>query len=239
LRGPAGLRAVLFDLDGTLVDSLTVTFESIREVVRTRTGRTLADEEIYARFGPPDHEILAGFLPTGTEREAFQDLLRSYARHLPRIALFPGVPDLLDAAASRGLRLALTTGRGGESTRLILANLGLLGRFEAVVPGDGLPPKPAPAGIRRTLELLGERPGAAIFVGDTVKDVLAAKAAGVRSGAALWGSIEKEALRVSGADLVFESAGEARRLLTGGASVRGRTGPTRGGAGPQRDGTGP
>jgi phosphoglycolate phosphatase/pyrophosphatase PpaX len=208
-----GLRSVLFDLDGTLVDSLPVTFRAIREVVLARTARVPTDREIYARFGPTDHEILAGFVPPGTERDAFEDLRAVYARHLADIVPYPGIPGMLEALARAGLRLGLTTGRGRESTDLILANLGLAERFAAVVPGDGLPPKPAPDGILRTLALLGERPEAALFVGDAWKDVLAAKAAGIRFGAALWGSIEPERVRGEGPDLVFRTVAEAERAL--------------------------
>lgn len=184
-------RAAVFDLDGTLIDSLPVTFDAFREATRPFVGRDLSDAEIYAHFGPADHLIVAALVGPNNAEAAIAELMATYRRRLAEMPLFEEIPGVLAELARLGLRLALCTGRGGPSTRLILEALGLTGYFEVVVAGDEVSrPKPAPDGILETVRRLALSPEEVVYIGDSIKDVEAGRAAGVFTVAALWADTE-------------------------------------------------
>lgn len=185
--------AAVFDLDGTLIDSLPVTFDAFRDATAPFLGRRLSDAEIYAHFGPADHLIVADLVGPAHAEAAIAGLMAVYRRRLREMPLFPGIPEALAALRAAGLRLALCTGRGGPSTRLILDALGLAPLFETVVAGEEVAhPKPAPDGIRETARRLGVPPERCVYVGDSIKDVEAGRAAGAFTIAALWAATEGE-----------------------------------------------
>jgi HAD superfamily hydrolase (TIGR01509 family) len=186
-------RAAIFDLDGTLIDSLGLTFEAMREAVKPFIGRELTDEEIYARFGPADHEIVAGFVQPEDADRAVRRLMAAYTRGMERVPVYPGILDLLEALAERDVILALCTGRGRPSTDLVLKALKLDAWFDVTVTGEeGGRAKPAPDGIHETLRRLNLEPGQALYTGDSVKDVDAGLAAGTPTIAARWGGLETD-----------------------------------------------
>ncbi len=186
---------VLFDLDGTLVDTLPATFHAFQDAVEPDLGRRPTREEILARFGPADHEIVAEWVGAETAEAAVARLYASYGIHLTRCRPFPGIEFLLSRLAASGRSLGLFTGRGRPSTDTLLEGTGLGRFFPAVVTGEEVPrPKPAPDGIRRVLDLLGADLHGAVYVGDTVNDLRCAQAAGVDFLGALWASPERDAL---------------------------------------------
>jgi HAD superfamily hydrolase (TIGR01509 family) len=186
-------RAAIFDLDGTILDSLGLTFEAMREAVKPFIGRDLTDEEIYARFGPADHEIVAGFVKPEDADRAVRRLMAAYERGMDRVVVYPGILELLEALSEQGVALALCTGRGRPSTDLVLRVLKLEAWFDVTVTGEeGGLPKPAPDGIRETLRRLGLEPAEAFYTGDSVKDVDAGLAAGTPTIAARWGGVETD-----------------------------------------------
>ncbi|MDZ4804467.1 MAG: HAD family hydrolase [Candidatus Eisenbacteria bacterium] len=188
---PARPRAAVFDLDGTIIDSLGLTFEAMREAVRPFLDHDLTDEEIYARFGPSDHEIVAGFVAPGDADRAVRRLMAAYERGVERMPLFPGIEALLDTLADQDVVLALCTGRGRPSTDLVIRSLRLDRWFEVSVTGEeGGRPKPAPDGILETLRRLELDPAEVLYTGDSVKDVDAGLAAGTPTVAARWGGVE-------------------------------------------------
>jgi len=193
LNANAGLSAVVFDLDGTLIDSLPLTFHAFRAAIEPFLGRPVADEEIYARFGPADHEIVADFVGPAHAAEARELLMRAYRDGLDHVRFFPGVPEAVKALRDRGLRAALCTGRGRPSTDVILDRLGMTSWFEVTVTGEEAPrPKPWPDGILKTAALLGIPPAEILYAGDSVKDVDAGIAAGAFTVAALWAGTEED-----------------------------------------------
>jgi AHBA synthesis associated protein len=125
------------------------------------------------------------------------------------------VPELLADLQRRGRRLALFTGRGRPSTEILLETLALGDAFELVVTSDDVPaPKPAPDGLRHVLEHFGETGDRGAYLGDTIKDIEAARAAGMLAVAAVWGSPEPERIR-SAADVVLETVAGAAAILGG------------------------
>lgn len=186
----------------------------MRLAVRPFLGRDLTVDELYARFGPADHRIVAEFVAPHEAPLAVDRLMAAYRQGLDRMPLYTGIPELLGGLTDRGLRLALCTGRGRPSTDLLLTALAIGDRFEATVTGEEVPrPKPAPDGILETARRLRIPPGEIIYVGDSIKDVDAGLAAGVVTVAAAWGGVEGRPDGFSRAALVADAPGDLLDFL--------------------------
>ena len=106
------LRGMIFDLDGTLADTLPVCFAAFREVFRNYLGRDYSDQEIRAMFGPSEAGILKRRVPERSE-EALADYLGAYERHHRMCPEpFPGIREILERLGRHGVRLAVVTGKG-------------------------------------------------------------------------------------------------------------------------------
>lgn len=212
-----GLRRplVIFDLDGTIVDTMPATFRCFEEALTAGLGRTPSREEIHRRMGPADQHIIADWVGPERADEAVQILYRCYAREFAAAGPFPGMVELIRKLRDSGRAVALFTGRGRPSTDLILRSMGLVDLFQVTVCGEEVPrSKPAPDGINRILEHLGRGPDEAVYVGDAVMDVTAARAAGAVSVAVTWGSPEPDRLRELDVPLA-ETVAELEALLLG------------------------
>ena len=198
-----GVQAVLFDLDGTLVDTRRLYLECYRRAVEPRLGRAPRDEEMLARKPRSEIRFLRALVGAAeidaclAEFHALYDEL--HASHFDGV--FDGVPALLRRLRERRFRLGLVTGKSERSWR-VTAPVAALGDFDVVVLDDHVAePKPSPEGIRQALAALKVEPGRAVYVGDTVSDALAARDAGVQPIAALWarsrrGSIDRFVARL-------------------------------------------
>jgi HAD superfamily hydrolase (TIGR01549 family) len=204
-------RLLVFDLDGTLVDTLEPTFRCFQEAVAPALGRVPSHAEILQRFGPADHDIVSAWVGPGEAQAAVERLYRCYEHAFRDAGPFPGMVDLVLELRRRGKRTAIFTGRGRRSTDVLLRSMGLDGLFDVVVCGDEVAhPKPAPDGLFKIMESLGVTALDAVFLGDTVKDMEAARDAGIPAIAALWASPEREALAawdVTAAETAAEAAG--------------------------------
>ena len=207
------IRLIIFDLDGTLVDTLEPTFRCFQEAVAPALGRVPSEEEILERFGPSDHQIVSEWVGAKNAQAAVERLYTCYETAFAATGPFPGMVDLVQDLRRAGKLTAIFTGRGRTSTDAILRGMQLTHLFDAVVTSDDISrPKPAPDGLLMVLKLLKINGGKAVYVGDTVKDIEAARAAGVRSIAALWGSPEREVLE-AGNDRSIASPAELRAML--------------------------
>lgn len=179
-------RCLILDLDGTIVDSHRYTFAAFRHACAPFRLEP-EDAEIYAAFGPYERAILAQLLPTSQVDSAYVRLQAYYREHVTTLAVHPAMPALLDDCRAAGVRCGLFTGRGSDSTQMILARLDLARAFDAVVAGDDVErPKPSGDGVRRLLATLDCQPGEAIVVGDSRLDLEAALDAGTAAAVATW-----------------------------------------------------
>jgi pyrophosphatase PpaX len=199
---------VLFDLDGTLLDSYRLIGEAFRRACQEVLGRDLTAEEITADWGAPlrrRFERLPGVRPEQV-RPLVDAYLAAYEAAHDRLAsLFPGVCEMLEALRSRGCRMAIVTSKRRRTTDLAVRAFGLDRWIDVVVTEQDVPrPKPAPDPVFHALRALGGVRPEALLVGDGVFDVDAAKRAGVRAVAALWGTREADRLRAAGPD--YEAA---------------------------------
>lgn len=173
------VRAVVFDFDGTLVNSLPLVLKSIAHALEPFGGRPTMD--IFARLGGPPEKFLPLLLDRPDhvpEALARMDAFERSNSHL--VEVFAGAPAMLDALRGAGVRTAIWTGRDRASTERFLGRLGLQGHFATVVCGDDLPThKPDPAGLTEIIRRLDVSPAEALFVGDADVDVLGGRASGV------------------------------------------------------------
>lgn len=179
------IRGAIFDLDGTLGDTLPVCYRAFRDVLRSRTGREYADHQIHAMFGPSEEGVLAKHCPDATD-EALADYLAVYrSAHAICPHPFAGIRAILQGLRDRAVALAIVTGKGPGSARISLERFELQGLFpivEAGSPDGGV----KPAAMRRVLQRWGIAPSTVIGVGDSPSDIRSAREAGIVSVAAAW-----------------------------------------------------
>ena len=204
--------ALIFDLDGTLIDSVPDMIIAINRLLAPLGRRPLTTGELREMVGDGATELVRrAFAATGAalapeaERATVDRYIDLYAEHpAARSAFYPGVPETLDALAAAGHRMALCTNKPERVMRPLLDILGLAGRFEVILGAGVLAArKPDPAPVRWVLERLGVPPARALMVGDSRADVLSAQAAGVRVVAVSYGYTKLPATEL-GADAVID-----------------------------------
>jgi phosphoglycolate phosphatase len=217
-------RAVLFDLDGTLSDSLPDIHAALDTARRELGLPGVTPEQVRGWVGCGAAMLVAHSL--GHDDETAPDVRRVLPRFLAiyeshadeRSTLYPGVGEALDLLRAHGVRLAVTTNKPARAADALLAGLGVLERFEVVVTPDlAGTRKPDAAFIRFALERLGVAAGDALVVGDGLPDLHAARGAGVACVALLGGYGDKAALLADGPEFVAEDVAEVvRRMGLGG-----------------------
>lgn len=182
------VHALVFDMDGTLIESHGAITSAYRAAVLAAGGPEVADAEIIAAFpiGPPT-AILAHLL----DRAATDDDIHRYYTYLATssetVAVYDGIAELLSYASPR-VALGLFTGASRHAARILLDRVGLLGQFRTVVGGDEVGhPKPEPDGVHLACRRLGVEPARSAYVGDSPLDLEAARRGGVTAVAAAWG----------------------------------------------------
>jgi pyrophosphatase PpaX len=193
-----GYRGVLFDLDGTLVDSLELILSSYRHTMQEHLGHCPADDEWLETMGTPLRQQLQRFARSPAELEAmFQTYVaHNQANHDRLLRPFPGMRDSIRALHRAGYRLGVVTSKIREYALRELKTCELDGLFAALVSaGDVGNPKPHPEPVERGVQSLELEPRDVLFVGDSLYDLLAGRAAGVDTAAALWGPFDRRRLQ--------------------------------------------
>jgi len=201
-----GWAAVLFDLDGTLADTVPLILECYRHTMKVHRGTALPDERWLATIGTPLRDQLAAFATGPDEVAAMAEtyVTRQLELHDDMARPFPGAVELLSELRGRGVRTAVVTSkRRGMATRT-LERCGLGEAYDVLVGADDVArAKPDPEPVRTALTLLGldgtER-DRALFVGDSPFDMRAGRGAGTRTAAALWGPFSRAVLEAESPD---------------------------------------
>jgi len=217
---PPPTRGVIFDLDGTLLDSIDDLADSMNATLAAlrHPARTIAEYKTFVGDGVA--ELVRRALPEDARDEALvQDALRhmraEYAERWDhKTRPYPGIPELLDALAARGLRLAVLTNKLHDFALKVVERLLPADRFDVVLgETDSLPRKPDPAGALHIARKLDIAPEAFAYLGDTDTDMRTAMAAGMFPIGVLWGFRGAEELRKNGARALIERPGELMNLL--------------------------
>ncbi|MDR1965178.1 MAG: HAD family hydrolase [Synergistaceae bacterium] len=203
------LKCVLFDFDGTIGDTLPLSIEALRDMVRELSGRVPSDGEITATFGLSDDATVEDLLP-GRKDEGMELYLKKFAESLDasRLKPFDGITGLIEAVKKSGAECGLVTGRGVQSLDIALEAFGMDGCFETIEAGN---PKSADKSvrIRRVLAKYGVSPDDAIYVGDTPGDVKWSRAVPCRIASAAWAqTAEAGPLEEANPGMVFLSVQE-------------------------------
>lgn len=206
----------IFDLDGTIADTLPLIYDAFDAALRPIVGRRLDDAEVRALFGPPDNDIIRSMVPPEAFDMAFARYVEVYERdHDTLVQAFDGLPDIVAEAAKEGMRLGVVTGKSRQTALYSLARLGLRDAFSVVYAGDDVArQKPDPEAVIAILNDLGHGANdTGAFVGDSAADVLAGHAAGLTTIGVTWGNPDHAELLASNPDIVVDTMPELARAL--------------------------
>jgi pyrophosphatase PpaX len=206
---------VLFDLDGTIVDSGWMILASYRHATTTVLGREFPDEVLMARVGAGHLEEQMREFDSEKATELAHAYREFYAPLHSELQAFPGMLDLLAKLDDEGRRLGVVSAKRHDVVQLAFDALGFGERMDVVVGSDEAPRgKPYPDQIDVALERLGADPDETAYVGDAPFDVTAAKAAGVHAIGVTWGGIHtRERMEAEGPDAVVDTAEELYAAL--------------------------
>ncbi len=179
------LKGIIFDLDGTLADTLPVCIDAFQETVHYFTGRRPEPGEISALFGPNEEGMLAKLIP-GRLEETLPRFVAEYERaHDQCRQLFPGIERALDLLKGKGIRMAIVSGKGRQSAEVSMRYLGL-GRWIDCIETGFADKADKPASIRKVLAHWNMLPEEAAYVGDVPSDMRDARRAGMLPVGAAW-----------------------------------------------------
>ena len=197
---PASRLAVLFDLDGTLVDTVGLILSSMHAAFEGHPGRRPTEAEWIAGMGKPLRVQLAEFVaPEQLEQVVDRYRTHQQANHDRMTRAFEGAVEAVARLKGRGHAIGIVTSKFVQPAERTLRYVGLDPYVDVVVGADSVPrTKPDPFPVLHALERLGRTPPRALFVGDSPHDITAGNAAGIVTAAALWGACSRECLAPAG-----------------------------------------
>jgi len=210
------LHTFLFDLDGTLIDSVRLILDSYHHTLAAHGLPPRSDDEWLRGVGTP---LSAQFADWGHDPEMLEALIATYrkynlANHDRMVTVYPGVVAAVEAIrrAGRATGLVTSKNRSGAVRGLALARLEQM--MDVLVCADEVTnPKPHPEPVETAMALLGADPATTVYVGDSIHDMVSGRAAGVRTAAALWGPFGREHLAGAVPDYWLESPADLVALL--------------------------
>ena len=180
------IKAVIFDLDGTLANTLPLCIQAFRQSVEPLINRSVSDEEIIATFGPSEEGTIMTLAPDQYDKGVAGYLHFYESLHEMCPAPFDGIKDLLTVLKDKNIRIAMVTGKGKFSTAISLNKFELTHFFEFIETGVPGGPRKA-EGIQIISSLFNDiKKEQMIYVGDAPSDIIASRKAGVPVVAAAW-----------------------------------------------------
>lgn len=209
-------RCLVFDVDGTLVQTNQLIFDAFNHIAERYVHRIYTPSEIIALFGPPEEDVVRAIVGEERAAEAMEEYLRFYRSYHKKIArLHDGIEFILRTCKEHGKILAVFTGKGRATTRITLEECGIVQYFDMIVTGDDVRAhKPSPEGLQKIMERYALQPSEMLLIGDAPADVTAARKAGIHIAAALWDSYAKETMVQMKTDFVFHRAEELQLWMS-------------------------
>ena len=211
------VRAVLFDLDGTLVDSLDDLTDAVNHIRSAFSHPPLATDAVRLKVGKGARNLIEQSLPNAvnTDIDLALDLFLEFNRqHIAdKSRLYSGMLATLHELAARKIKMAVITNKNEDLSELLLRTLGVFELFECNCGGDTYPErKPSPLPLLKVIDILGFAPNECAMVGDSINDILAGQRAGIATIGCTWGFGGSEEL--TGADMLVHSPQELLAAIT-------------------------
>ena len=192
---------VVFDIDGTLLDSKDANILSLMETLRATAGMELTYEECLFILGLPGAKSLQKLGISDVEK-TLRLWEMNLEKYLHLCVLFDGIGEMVEKLLDRGYQLGVVTSRTRAQTGMDFGKMPLAAHFDVSLCADEVSaPKPDPAPLRKYMELTGTTPDQVVYVGDTANDCACAHSAGVPFVLAGWGAVDKAV----GADVILDS----------------------------------
>ena len=208
------LKSIIFDVDGTIVDSLPLCVEAFRLAVEPVAKRSFSDEEIFSAFGPSDEGTIRIFVPDAVET-CMEQFVYHYRRLHPVMCPkpFDGIVELLDWLKSQKILIGMVTGKGPRSLAITLEELKLEHYFDAIETGSPIRPN-KPECLRNILDKFGHAPNESVYIGDMPSDITACREVSIPIYSAAWAeTAEVPKLQVLQPDKLVRSVAELKSLL--------------------------
>ncbi len=210
------LHTVLFDLDGTLIDSLRLILDSYHHTLAQHGLPARTDEDWLKGVGTPLTVQLAEWGDAPETLEAMIATYREYnlMHHDRMVTVYPGVVNAVREIKAAGLQTGLVTSKNRNGALRGLRLVGLEALMDVLVCADEVTnPKPHPEPVEKAVSLLGAEPTTTVYVGDSLHDMHSGRAAGVRTAAALWGPFGRPHLESAHPDYWLETPGDLVTLV--------------------------
>ena len=212
----AAIQTVLFDLDGTLIDSIRLILDSYHHTLATHGIPPRTDDHWLRGVGTPLSVQFAEWRDDLGKVEAMVATYRAYnlAHHDRMVTVYPGVVAAVEAIRAAGRRTGLVTSKNRQGALRGLTLVRLEAMMDVLVCADEVTnPKPHPEPVEKAVALLGADPATTVYVGDSIHDMVSGRAAGVRTAAALWGPFGREHLELAAPDYWLETPADLLTLL--------------------------
>jgi pyrophosphatase PpaX len=212
------LQTALFDLDGTLIDSIRLILDSYHHTLKHHNLPARTDEEWLRGVGTPLQVQFSAWRDSPETLEAMIATYRDYnlQHHDRMVTIYPGVLDAIREMKVGGIQTGLVTSKNRQGALRGLALVGLEALMDVMVCADEVTnPKPHPEPVEQAVALLGADPATTVYVGDSIHDMQSGRAAGVKTAAALWGPFGRAHLESASPDYWLESPRDLVTLARG------------------------
>jgi pyrophosphatase PpaX len=210
------LQTALFDLDGTLIDSIRLILDSYHHTLTQHKLPARTDEEWLRGVGTPLHVQFSEWRGSPEVLEAMIATYREYniKHHDRMVTVYPGVVDAIREIKAAGIQTGLVTSKNRQGAVKGLTLVGLEALMDVLVCADEVTNyKPHPEPVEKAVALLGADPATTVYVGDSIHDMQSGRAAGVKTAAALWGPFGRTHLESAAPDFWLETPADLVALL--------------------------
>lgn len=214
-------QTVLFDLDGTLIDSVDLIVDSYHHAYSVHGLPPRSRDEILAGLGTPLRIVFGDVTDDATQIDSWIATYRAYnlTHHDARVHAYPGAVEMVQRLKSAGHRLGLVTSKNRLGAARGLALVGLADTMEVIVGADDVVnPKPHPEPVQRALTQLGMPPETCLFVGDSHHDIRCGRSAGVWTAGVTWGPFDRQHLEMVAPDYYCDTPDELLGIVGGAAN---------------------